>query len=190
MPQKASFPQGTCMEGSVSAVGGSVPGCRGRSPRRNKLLGTPFPPGRGSGGWGKESTLKAGSAGDQKGKPPPCAPPTPQPPRAAGDKPPLGAWFAPLLRCPLRFSPGDARGEAPCIRKFKISPFPPGRGIGGMGARKQAKGRIGGQPKRHAPAGTGAARQLPCNHRDRKTRKARNRATVPIPDNQIIREKF
>ena len=65
-----------------------------------------------------------------------------------------------------------------------------------MGARKQAKGRIGERPSGHAtaegtpPPGTGAARQLPCNHRDRKIRKARNRATVPIPDNQIIREKF
>ena len=26
------------------------------------------------------------------------------------------------------FSPGDARGEAPCIRKIKISPFPFGEG--------------------------------------------------------------
>ena len=31
------------------------------------------------------------------------------------------------------YSPGDARGEAPCIRKLKISPFPPGRGLGGWG---------------------------------------------------------
>ena len=31
------------------------------------------------------------------------------------------------------YSPGDARGEAPCIRKLKISPFPPGRGSGGWG---------------------------------------------------------
>ena len=27
---------------------------------------------------------------------------------------------------PPGFSPGDARGEAPCIRKLKISPFPGG----------------------------------------------------------------
>ena len=31
------------------------------------------------------------------------------------------------------FSPGDARGEAPCIRKPKVSPFPAGRGSGGWG---------------------------------------------------------
>ena len=34
---------------------------------------------------------------------------------------------------PPGFNPGDARGEAPCIRKLKISPFPPGRGAGGWG---------------------------------------------------------
>ena len=43
-------PAGGCLEGSVSAVGGSVSGCRGRSPRRNKLWGSPFP--GGEGGWG------------------------------------------------------------------------------------------------------------------------------------------
>ena len=32
---------------------------------------------------------------------------------------------------PRGFSPGGARGGAPCIRKLKVSPFPPGRGSGG-----------------------------------------------------------
>ena len=53
-------PLSTCTAGSVSAASGSVRECRGRSPRRNKLLVSPFPPGRGLGGWGKESKLKAG----------------------------------------------------------------------------------------------------------------------------------
>ena len=30
----------------------------------------PFPAGRGEGGWGQESKLKTGLAGDKKGKPP------------------------------------------------------------------------------------------------------------------------
>ena len=34
------------------------------------------------------------------------------------------------------FSPGDARGEAPCIRKQKISPFPSGEGGRGDGGSK------------------------------------------------------
>ena len=36
---------------------------------------------------------------------------------------------------PPGFNPGDARGEAPCIRKLKISPFPAGEG--GRGDRGQ-----------------------------------------------------
>ena len=60
----------TCWAGTVSAANGLMQGCRGRSPRRNKLLVSPFPPGRGLGGWGKESKLKAGQTGDIEGKPP------------------------------------------------------------------------------------------------------------------------
>ena len=62
--------RGACLEGSVSAVGDSVSGCRGRSPRRNKLWVSPFPPGRGAGGWGQKARLKAGLASDKEGKPP------------------------------------------------------------------------------------------------------------------------
>ena len=67
--------RGACLEGSVSAVGGSVSGCRGRSPRRNKLWVSPFPPGKSalrarSGGWGQKAKLKAGLASDKEGKPP------------------------------------------------------------------------------------------------------------------------
>ena len=34
------------------------------------------------------------------------------------------------------FSPGDARGEAPCIRKLRVSPFPGGEGGRGDGGSK------------------------------------------------------
>ena len=68
--RKASPPPGTCMAGAVRAANGLIPGCRGRSPRQNKLIVSPFPPGRGSGGWGQKSKLKSGLAGDKKGKPP------------------------------------------------------------------------------------------------------------------------
>ena len=53
---------------------------------------------------------------------------------AGGASPPI----EPVLR---GFNPGDARGGAPCIRKPKISPFPPGRGAGGMGVKKHCRGR-------------------------------------------------
>ena len=53
-------------------------------------------------------------------------------------------------------APGDARGEAPCIRKLKTPPFPPGRalcerGVGGMGAKRHCYGRQIRQPKKPAP---------------------------------------
>ena len=43
-------PWGTCTAGTVSAANGLMQGCRGRSPRRNKLIVSPFP--TGEGGWG------------------------------------------------------------------------------------------------------------------------------------------
>ena len=46
-------------------------GCKGRSPRRNNLWGSPFP--AGEGGWGdggQQSKLKAGQGGGKAGKPP------------------------------------------------------------------------------------------------------------------------
>ena len=104
---------------SVSAAGGLMPGCRGRSPRRNKVIFSPFPPGRGLGGWGQESKLKTGLAGDKKGKPP--------------------AWHLIGRGCKRRAgsAPGDARGEAPCIKITLVSPFPAGEG--GWGDRGAGK---------------------------------------------------
>ena len=54
-------PLGTCTAGTVSVANGLMQGCRGRSPRRNKLIVSPFPAGEGGrGGEGAESKLKAG----------------------------------------------------------------------------------------------------------------------------------
>ena len=141
-----SHAQGTRLAGSVSAAGGLMPGCRGLRPRRNKLWDSPFPPGRGQGGWGQESKLKARLASSKQGIPPPP-----------------GAWFAPISQCRPGSAIGDARGGAPCIRKPKISPFPAGEersasAGGGMGATKQAKGRVGKRQRRQAaPQGTAGA---------------------------------
>ena len=74
--------------------------------------------------------------------------------RQAGDKEsktPAGCHSDKVSQCRKRSNPGDARGEAPCIRKLKFSPFPPGRGVGGMGAEKQAKGRAERQPQPPSP---------------------------------------
>ena len=72
---------------------------------------------------------------------------TPQPGAAnarraseAGQAPPP-ARDTPPAPVPPGFSPGDARGAAPCIRKLKISPFPAGEGGRGDGGKKEGKGR-------------------------------------------------
>ena len=68
--------------------------------------------------------------------------------------PPPGAWFATLLRCRPDSAPGDARGGAPCIRKLKISPFPPGRGLGGWGQERKLKAGRAGDKESKPPGGT------------------------------------
>ena len=45
-------------------------GCKGRSPLHKITFSPPLPAGKGVGGMGAETKLKAGAAGDQKGKPP------------------------------------------------------------------------------------------------------------------------
>ena len=98
-------PPGTCTAGTISAVGGSVQGCRGRSPRRNKLWDSPFPPGRGAGGWGKEIKPKARLAGDKEGTPPLWTLPTPADPATCRANHPLGAANT--------HRPGDLPGKLP-----------------------------------------------------------------------------
>ena len=84
-------------------------------------------------------------------------PPSPRVPQRQGQpatrkaRPPPGAWFAPLFPCRFRLSPGDARGEAPCIRKQKISPFPSGRGAGGWGKERKLKAGLTGDKEGKPP---------------------------------------
>ena len=113
--RKASPPPGTCMAGAVRAANGLIPGCRGRSPRQNKLIVSPFPPGRGSGGWGQKSKLKSGLAGDKKGKPP-CR-----------------AYGSPLFSRAALGSARGCKGRSPLHEITLVSPFPSGRGSGGWG---------------------------------------------------------
>ena len=67
--------------------------------------------------------------------------------------PPAGCHSGKVSQCRKRFNPGDARGEAPCIRKLKTSPFPGGEGGWGDGGKIKAKGRAGRQPQPPPPAG-------------------------------------
>ena len=131
----SSPPPGTAKRRSSQCRVPSSPGdARGEAPCIRKTKISPFPLGRGSGGWGQKAKLKAGVAGGKEGKPP------------ARHRQRRSS------QCRVPSSPGDARGEAPCIRKLKVSPFPPGRGGGrGMGAENQAKGRSGRRQRRQAP---------------------------------------
>ena len=94
-------------------------GCKGRSPRRHLFA---LPRGRGPSqtppSLATDSSISPGS---------PLS-------LAAGTahREPLPVGFA----ANHGFSPGDARGGAPCIRKLKISPFPGGEGGWGDGGKK------------------------------------------------------
>ena len=109
-----------------------APASPGFSPLHKKTQKLPLPAGKGVGGWGQKIYDAAGSAGDQnrrashRGQRWQGYPATPgQASRSVQDCAPAPA--------PSGFSLGDARGEAPCIRKPKNSPFPPGRGTGDGG---------------------------------------------------------
>ena len=74
---------------------------------------------------------------------------------------------------PRPAQPGDARGEAPCKKKAKNLPLPAGKGVRGMGARKQAKGSVGRWQRGHAP------RRVPRRQGEPATKKASSRR-VPL----------
>ena len=73
---------------------------------------------------------------------------------------PRRARGSPPFPVPPGFSPGDARGEAPCMKKTLVSPFPTGEGGRGDGGRKvnQRQGRQARKKASPPPAGAGTAR--------------------------------
>ena len=75
--------------------------------------------------------------------------------------PPSPSGYLPRRFSPCRFRlrRGEARGEAPCIRKLKISPFPGGEGGRGDGGKKASK-------RRGRQAATKAS--PPCGHHSGK----------------------
>ena len=95
-------------------------------------LVSPFPPGRGLGGWGQQSKLKAEVAGGKEGKPPAgysggkvSRHRKGQAPRRVRDyatpsqcRPGsvAGLLYGEVCKCRRRSNAGDARGEAPCMK--------------------------------------------------------------------------
>ena len=75
-------------------------GAGGGSPRRNKVKVSPFPGGEGGqGDGGKKENQRRGWQASRKASPPP------------------NCRTGRSSQCRAPLSPGDARGEAPCIRK-------------------------------------------------------------------------
>ena len=143
--------RGTYTAGSARAPSGSARGCKGRSPLHEITIVSPFPPGRGTGGWGKESTLKAGSAGDKKRQAPLAHRQHPPPPAPPGTSPPpqyLLDWYC---KCRKRSNVGAPGAKPPAKLTYSL-PLPRrGRGGGGMGERKHTEGRVSRRQKRQAP---------------------------------------
>ena len=131
------FAWGARMAETVSAANGLMQGCRGRSPRRNKLIVSPFPTGEGGrGDRGQESKPKAGLAGEEKGKPP-CGCRNGK----VGRRPPAcatppGTCLAGSVSAANGLMQG-CRGRSPRRNKLRVSPFPTGEG--GWGDRGQER---------------------------------------------------
>ena len=167
------------MARAVRAAGGSGQGCRGRSPRRNKLLVSPFPGGEGGRGMGAEAKLKAGVAGDKEGKPPRRVQrrhgqPTPQ-----GASPPPGAWFAPFPSA-ARVQARGCKGRSPLHEITLVPPFPPGRGSGGWGQPSKLKAGAAGDTEGKPPAGYSGG-MVSRHRKGQATRRVQRRQGQPAP---------
>ena len=109
---RANYPSGTCLAGSVSAVSGSVQGCRGRSPRRNKLWDSPFPGGEGGrGDGGSKASQRQGWWATKKANHPLGTANAHRPGDLPG-KPPLGHLLGRDYKCRRRFS-AEVPGASP-----------------------------------------------------------------------------
>ena len=90
------------------------------------------------------------------------------------------------------FSSGDARGEAPCIRKLKVSPFPPGRGSGGWGQESQLKAGAAGDKEGKPPLRTPQRQGQPATSRASSRigysngRSSRQRKNTPSPQKKPV----
>ena len=97
-------------------------GCKGRSPLHEITLNPPFPAGEersasaGRGDRGQKRTLKAGQGGTPNRRAPRWGQRRQGHPATPGQAPPPARDTSPLLRCRPGSAPGDARGEAPCMK--------------------------------------------------------------------------
>ena len=87
---------------------------------------------------------------------------------------------------PRGFRSRGCKGRSPLHKKTKNLPRPAGKGVGGMGERKQAKGRIDRRQRRHPPCGCRIGRvdrrqrrQAPLRVPGRQGQQETNRANPP-----------
>ena len=142
-------------------------GCKGRSPLHEITLILPLPAGKSAlraraGGWGLQSKLKAGLAGDKQGKPPqrhrldlPRGRGPSQTPKFLSPGPP-SPWLPALLpidkqnslvvQVPLPAQARGCKGRSPLHEITLILPLPAGKSAlraraGGWGQKRKLKAR-------------------------------------------------
>ena len=110
-------------------------GCKGRSPLHKITFNPPLPAGKGAGGMGAETKLKAGAAGDQNRRAPRRVPVRQGYPATTPLHPPPGSCNAGLTSAAWVQARG-CKGRSPLHKITFSPPLPAGKGVGGMGARK------------------------------------------------------
>ena len=147
-------------------------GAPGAKPPAKLTYSLPLPRRRrGSGGWGQKIKLKAGIAGDQKGKPPLAHRQPPHPPRRPGTSPPPQYLFGWYCKRRKRSNAG-VPGAKPPAKLTDSLPLPRrGRGAGGWGQKIKLKAGIAGD-KEGKP---------PCGFRNGKVSRRQRRQAPPPP---------
>ncbi len=155
---------------------GFSPGdARGEAPCIRKLKISPFPPGRGSGGWGQQSKLKAGAAGDKQGKPPLRIPERQGQPTTSRASPPPARDTRPCSGA-ARVQPRGCKGRSPLHKKTKNLPLP----RRGRALCERGSGGWGQQSKLQAGAAGNRKGKPPLRIPERQGQPATSRASPPI----------
>ena len=136
----------TCRKRANAGVPGAV------APGKINLESPPSPEGKGVGGMGAESKLKAGAAGDKQGKPPLRIPERQGQPMTSRASPPPARDTRPCSGA-ARVQPRGCKGFSPLHKKTKNLPLPRRgralceRGSGGWGQKSRlTEGSPGDQP--------------------------------------------
>ena len=127
----------------------------------------PLPAGKGAGGIGAEKQAEGRQTGNQPEAPAGYSTTTRRI-RAARSKLPYRTLPPRPPPVPLPAQPRGCKGRSPLHKKTMILPLPAGKGVGGIGAEKQAKGRQTGNHPVKPPPGyrylspTSSAASLPA----------------------------